>query len=67
MILGISVPRGKKAKKVVMEHLIEHEPDFEVEWTRNGNPKPCYFDMADAIVVAKAGFESQKKEVDEAT
>jgi Holliday junction resolvasome RuvABC endonuclease subunit len=66
-LVGISVPRGKKAKKVVMEHLIEHEPDFEVEWTRNGNPKPCYFDMADAIVVAKAGFESQKKEVDEAT
>ncbi len=66
-LVGISVPRGKKAKKVVMEHLIEHEPDFEVEWTRNGNPKPCYFDMADAIVVAKAGLEIiKKKEVGEA-
>lgn len=64
-LVGISVPRGKKAKKVVMEHLIDNEPDFEVEWTRNGNPKPCYFDMADAIVVARAGFETQKKEVDE--
>jgi len=65
-LVGIKVPRGQKAKKVVMEHLLENEPDFQVEWTRNGNPKPCYFDMADAIVVGKAGFESQKKQVDEA-
>ena len=44
-----------------MEHLIEHEPDFQVEWTRNGNPK-LYFDMADAIVVI-GWLRSQKKKV----
>ena len=28
-----------------------------VEYTKYGNPKPKYYDMADSIVIAKAGFE----------
>jgi len=54
---GIKVPRGKKAKQVVLEHLLETEPAFVIEYTRHGNPKPESYDRADAIVIAKAGWE----------
>ena len=53
---GIKVPRGQKAKQVVLEHLLETEPAFKVEYTRYGNPKPESYDRADAIVIAKAGW-----------
>jgi hypothetical protein len=56
-ICGIKVPRGQKAKKVVIEHLLETEKAFKVEYTRHGNPKPESFDRADAIIIAKAGHE----------
>jgi len=55
--VGIKVPRGKKAKQVVIEHLLETEPAFKIEYTRHGNPKPESYDRADAIVIAKAGWE----------
>ena len=51
---GIKVPRGKKAKQVVLEHLLEHEPAFKIEYTRHGNPPPESYDRADAIIVARA-------------
>ena len=54
---GIKVPRGQKAKKVVLEHLLKTEPAFKVTYTSHGNPKPESYDRADAIVVAKAGWE----------
>ena len=53
---GIKVPRGKKAKQVVIEHLLEHEPAFKIEYTRHGNPKPECFDKADSWVIARAGW-----------
>mgnify|MGYP003153405598 CR=1 FL=1 len=53
---GIKIPRGQKAKKVVMEHLLENEKAFKIQYTRYGNPQAQYFDMADAIVIAKAGY-----------
>ena len=53
---GIKVPRGQKAKQVVLEHLLKTEPAFKVEYTRHGNPKPESFDRADAIIISKAGF-----------
>lgn len=52
---GIKVPRGQVAKEVVMKHLLDNEPNFKVEYTRQGNPSPKYFDIADSIVVARAG------------
>ena len=54
---GIKVPRGQKAKQVVLEYLIENEKDFEIEYTRYGNPKPESYDRADAIIIAKAGYK----------
>jgi Holliday junction resolvasome RuvABC endonuclease subunit len=53
-LCGIKVPRGQKAKKVVMEWLLNGEPDFKVEYTHKKNPKPKYYDMADSLVIAKA-------------
>ncbi len=55
--VGIKVPRGQKAKQVVLQHLLDTEPAFKVEYTRHGNPKPESYDRADAIVVAKAGWK----------
>lgn len=53
---GITIKRGQKAKNVVMEFLLDNEPGFIVEYTKHGNPKPQYYDQADALVIAKAGL-----------
>ena len=60
-LAGIKVPRGQKAKQVVLEHLLETEPAFKVEYTRHGNPKPESYDRADAIVIAHAGYKTELK------
>ncbi len=53
---GITIKRGQKAKEIVMKFLLDKEPSFIVEWTKHGNPKPQYYDQADALVMAKAGL-----------
>jgi len=58
--VGIKVPRGQKAKRVVLEHLLDTEPAFKIEYTKHGNPKPESYDRADAIIVAKAGYDIEK-------
>jgi len=58
---GIKVPRGEKGKDVVMRFLLDKEPAFVVEYTKYGNIKKHYYDIADAIVIAKAGFLCQLK------
>jgi len=55
-LLGIKTTRGQKAKKEVIKWLLDNVPNFSVEYTKFGNPKPKYFDIADAIVVAKAAL-----------
>ncbi len=61
-LCDIKVPRGQKAKKVVMNFMLDKVPDFAIEYTRQGNPRPGYADRADSYVVAKAGLtrENQK-------
>ena len=59
-LCGIKVPRGQKAKKVVLEHLLDSEQAFKIEYTNRGNPKPESYDRADAIIVAKAGYKLQQ-------
>jgi Holliday junction resolvasome RuvABC endonuclease subunit len=54
-LCGIKVPRGHKAKAVVLEHLLSTESTFKIEYTRHGNPKAGSYDQADAIIIAKAG------------
>jgi hypothetical protein len=53
---GIKVPRGNKAKAVVLQHVIDTEPSFVFEETKHGNPKPDTYDRADSLIIAKAGF-----------
>ena len=53
---GIKVPRGNKAKAVVLQHVIDTEPSFVLEYTKHGNPKPDTFDRADSLIIAKAGY-----------
>jgi Holliday junction resolvasome RuvABC endonuclease subunit len=54
---GITIKRGTKAKEQVVEFLLDNEPKFVVEYTKSGNLKPKYYDIADSIVIAKAGYE----------
>jgi len=61
---GIKVPRGQKAKQVVLEHLLRNEPAFKVEYTRHNNPKPDSYDKADAIIIAKAGWNIENENVE---
>ena len=60
-LCGIKVPRGQKAKQVVLKFLLDNEPAFVLEYTRNGNPKPECYDKADSMVIAKAGVICERK------
>ena len=51
----IKIPRGTKAKQEVLKFLLDTVPEFKVEYTKHGNPKPGYYDRADSVVVARAG------------
>ena len=54
---GIKVPRGTKAKVVVLAWVDDKFDNFIIEHTRHGNPKPGLDDEADAIVVALSHFD----------
>jgi len=60
---GIKIPRGQKAKTVVLQYLLENEPAFKVEYTKHGNPKPESYDRADAIVIAHAGYHTEYNDI----
>jgi hypothetical protein len=60
---GIRVPRGQKAKEVVLEHLLATEPGFNIEYTKHGNPAAGSYDKADAIVIAMAGYKVEKEKL----
>ena len=60
-LCGIKVPRGQKAKAVVLKFLVDNEPAFVLEYTRNGNPKPECYDKADSMVIAKAGVVCERE------
>ena len=61
---GITIPRGTKAKQIVIQYIIDNVPDVPIAYTKHGNPKPQCYDMADSWVVARAGWlqcQTQKK------
>ena len=61
---GITIPRGTKAKEIVINYVVDNVPDVSIEYTKHGNPKPHCFDKADSWVVARAGWlqcQNQKK------
>ena len=55
-LCGIKIPKGEKAKKIVLNYILDNEDSFEVQYTKYGNPKPDSFDRADSVVIAKAGY-----------
>ena len=61
---GITITRGQKAKEIVMKFFLDNEPHFHVEYTKYGNPKPKYYDQADALVMARAGLVCLKEKLE---
>lgn len=59
---GIKVPKGTKAKQVVLKYVLDNVPEIVVEYTKHGNPKPASFDRADSYVIAQAGYISCQKQ-----
>ena len=60
--VGITVPRGSKAKECVIKHVIDNVPDVSIAYTKHGNVKPDCFDKADSWVIARAGYMQCLKE-----
>ena len=56
---GIKIPKGAKAKQVVIDYVIDNVPSVLIEYTKHGNPKPHCFDKADSWVIANAGYICQ--------
>ena len=53
---GITVPRGTKAKQVVIQHILDNVPEIQIEYTKQNNVKPHCYDKADSWIIAKAGL-----------
>ena len=49
-------------KLVSLQFVVDNVPDFEVEYTRYGNPKAGYSDRSDSYVIAKAGWLREREE-----
>ena len=58
---GIAIKRGEKAKDVVLKYLLDNEEGFDISYTKYGNPVKGSYDIADSIVIAKAGLQQWKK------
>jgi len=61
-ICGIKIERGKKAKQIVLQHVLDNVVGFEVQYTRSNNPKPGSYDRADSYVIARTGYLQCQKE-----
>ena len=61
-LAGVNIIKGQPAKQQVLQHLLDNEPAFVVEYTSHGNPRPDTFDRADSLIIAKAGLKKCMKE-----
>tara|TARA_R100000664_G_C2757396_1_gene145615 strand:- start:2249 stop:2785 length:537 start_codon:yes stop_codon:yes gene_type:complete len=59
---GIKVPKGTKAKNVVIKYIIDNVPSVIITYTKHGNPRPDCYDRADSYVIARAGLNICQKE-----
>jgi hypothetical protein len=57
---GVKMEKGRKAKEVVFEAVLDKETDFKVEYTAHGNPVPGSIDKSDSFIIAKAGYSLWK-------
>jgi hypothetical protein len=61
-LCGITIPRGQKAKAVALQFVVDNVPDFDVQYTRHGNPKAGYADRSDSYIIAHAGWLNERQE-----
>ena len=62
-LVGVKVKRGEKAKEKALKWVEEeYKKEFTYELTSHGNPKPGTYDMADSLVIARAGLELLRQE-----
>ncbi len=61
-LCGIKVPKGQKAKAVSLQFVVDNVPNFEVQYTKHGNPKAGYTDRSDSYVIARAGWLNERQE-----
>ena len=54
--VNLKIPRGQKAKPVVLQFVLDNDPTFSVQYTKHGNPRPECFDKADSWVIAKSAY-----------
>ena len=55
-LVGVIKKKGENAKEKSFEFVIDTVPDFMVEYTKFGNPRPGTYDRSDSYIIAKAGF-----------
>lgn len=53
---GLIIPKGADKKRLTVDFVRKEIPEFPYEETRNGNPRPQCYDIADAYCVARAGY-----------
>jgi hypothetical protein len=56
-VCKIAIPKKTNAKPIVLKHIQSTETSFTPAMTKFGNVQTKYYDMADAIVIARAGFK----------
>ena len=54
--VGIQIKRGTCTKTRVINFVQQKYPNFQVYYTKHGNPRPGTDDKADSVVVALAGL-----------
>ena len=59
--VGVPIKRGDNAKEKVLQFLLDNEEKFDILYTKHGNPKPESYDRADSVVIAKAGYQCIKR------
>jgi len=60
-LVGVQISRGENSKEKSLKFLVDNEPNFVVEYTRFGNPRPGVYDKSDSYIIAKAGFVNERK------
>ncbi len=61
--VGIKIKRGTCTKTKVIDFVKEKYPNFQIWYTRYGNPKPGTDDRADSVVIALAGLLLRENDV----
>ena len=59
---GVSIKRGVDIKKQIFDYVVDKHPNINIEYTRQGNPKPGTYDMCDSVIIAMAGSKIDREQ-----